>query len=145
MRKLLLLLCVAFAVVGFCYPCVIFPFTDYTCTIKIAETDVTTSYNFKLNGKVDITIKTSNSLLNTKDTKTKYYKLDFKNRKVLINDTKEFENAQGFSIDNIYNLNMGSGVKELDLYKNKIAMWTSVGIGIFAVLLIITIPKKHKN
>ena len=53
-RKLLLLLCIAFVVIGYAYPCVVLPVGTYNG--QISETE-TRSYKFGWGGMVDITSK----------------------------------------------------------------------------------------
>ncbi len=140
MRKFLLLICIAFTFFAFCWPCTIFPFTNYTCTVTVGDLKTTQKFNFKLNGKVDVTSVAKLGEEEQENKTTMFYKISFKNKTVKMAEKKEdLKDATPIKINNIYSL--GTGVE----MKNKIAMWTSVGVGAVAVLLVLTIPGKRKN
>jgi len=68
-----------------------------------------------------------------------YYKISFKDQQVLISDSKEFENSMKLDIKNIYSLGSNEG------YTNNVAKWTSLGVGVVALLLVISMPTKRKG
>lgn len=138
-RKLLLILSIAFAVFAFGYPCMIFPYTNYTYTYTEKEVEISSTLKFQLNGRVKITGDTSLGSLGLVEQENYYYKISFKDQKVLISDTKEFENAMKLDINNIYSLGGNNG------YTNNVAKWTSLGVGVVTLLLVLTIPTKRRG
>ncbi len=129
-RKLLLLICLAFVIIGFAYPCVIMPVGSYTATVG----KVSTSYKFAFDGTLKITVETSGS--NSKGVTTDaFYKL--KGNKVIISlDDKFNDNDMQLQICSIYSLAGG--------FKNTSAIVVASGVGVIALLLIVTIPSKRK-
>lgn len=127
MRKVFLLLIIAFIVVCFGYPCIILPFGEYKYETKIGDsTVVVSSFKFKFNGEV----------------KYKYlgfegegfYKL--KGNKVIISNDKKFDSSDlTLKITSMYN------IAENENLVGQIIMAT---VGIVAALLVVTIPKKRK-
>lgn len=144
MRKFLLLICVAFTFFAFCWPCTIFPFTNYTYTTKSEVGETTIKYNFNFTGKVKVTTITKIGDVSNENKTEMLYRISFKNKTIKFSETKEgFKDAIPVSLNNIYSFGFNvAGIKAE--MKNSVAMWTSVGVGAVAVLLILTIPKKRK-
>lgn len=141
-RKLLLLLCIAFVVIGYAYPCVVLPVGTYNG--QISETE-TRSYKFGWGGMVDITSKVKNEKEEQEAavTITQYYKL--KGDRILICENEKFEeNVEELQICSIYKI---SGIGD----EGQNANCTNIGsivltscVGFVAVLLILSIPSKRK-
>lgn len=134
-RKIFLLLSLAFAVVAFGYPCVVLPFGGYQ---QKAENDLgkfTASYSFHWNGKVTLDIEYENKEDETLGTSfEKFYKL--KGNKVVICDNNEFKEGETEEvvIASIFRLGDNSF--------NPYACGVAIGVAVLDLLLIITIPKK---
>ncbi len=145
-RKLLLILSIAFAVFAFGYPCMVLPYTNYTFTYTEKDVEISSTLKFQLNGRVKITGDSSVSSSGLVEQENYYYKISFKNRQVLISDTKDFGNAMKLDIDNIYSLRSGAlSLVSSKGYINNVAKWTSIGVGVVALLLVITIPTKRRG
>ena len=124
MRKLLLILCLAFVVVCYGYPCLVLPFGTYTTKTEVLGEEVTSTLKFGFDKKAewttgDITVET-------------FYKL--KGNTVVLSVDEEFD-------DSDLELTIGS-IYRIGEYHNMIGLITTIGVGIFALCLIITIPKK---
>ena len=138
-RKLLLILSIVFAVFAFGYPCMIFPYTNYTFTYSEKDVEISSTLKFQLNGRVKITGDSSLGSIGLVEQENYYYKISFKDQKVLISDSKEFENSMKLDIKNIYSLGGNEG------YTNNVAKWTSLGVRVVALLLVISMPTKRKG
>ncbi len=138
-RKLLLILSIVFAVFAFGYPCMIFPYTNYTFTYSEKDVEISSTLKFQLNGRVKITGDSSLGSIGLVEQENYYYKISFKDQQVLISDSKEFENSMKLDIKNIYSLGSNEG------YTNNVAKWTSLGVGVVALLLVISMPTKRKG
>ncbi len=127
-RKFLLLICLAFVVIGFAYPCVILPVGSYTSTVA----NVTTSYKFAIDGTMQIVVKTKE----LGEVKTDaFYKL--KGNKVIISHDEKFDDKDlSLQITSFYGLAGG--------FKNISAMVIAGGVGFIALVLIVTIPRRRK-
>ena len=138
-RKLLLILSIVFAVFAFGYPCMIFPYTNYTFTYSEKDVEISSTLKFQLNGRVKITGDSSLGSIGLVEQENYYYKISFKDQQVLISDSKEFENSMKLDLKNIYSLGSNEG------YTNNVAKWTSLGVGVVALLLVISMPTKRKG
>ncbi len=132
-RKLLLLICLAFVVIGFAYPCVILPVGSYTSKLG----NITTSYKFAADGTMQIEIKNKEK----QDSQENQGKIDafykLKGNKVIISlDEKFDDNDLTLQINSFYNLQGG--------FQNISAMVIAGGVGLLALILIVTIPRKRK-
>ena len=144
MRKFFLILIIAFAVVGFGYPCIILPYTNYTYTYEQSEGNfLTTSYKFKLNGKVDITasLVIDGEAVSSSSTEN-FYKLSFRGGKVLISEDENFDDATELVIRNFYTIT--PGMEAFQAY-NSVAVTVSIIVGVFALFLVITIPSRRRR
>lgn len=131
-RKLLLILCLAFGVLAFGYPCLVLPVGNYSMTVD----KVTTSYQFNWNGKGTMKITLNPDEGEKQETTTDfYYKLDWKNGVKISADETFDDDDITLPISNIFRL----GSK----FKNQIAMWISIGVGVLDLLLVLTIRKKR--
>lgn len=130
MRKLFLILCLAFAVLAFGYPCLVLPIGSYT--MKTEHTSV--SYSFKFNGKVDVVSSLNVTEGDAVETKSeKFYKLDWK-RGVIISDDETFdEHDTTLIISSIFSVNN---------MNNNIAMIISIAVAVVDLVLVLTIKKK---
>ncbi len=141
LRKIVLLLCVAFAVVCFGYPCLILPIGSYELDKPLYDSgysglEAVTTYQFKFNGKVERTIKLKDESNGISTTETLYYKL--KGNKIIFSKektpTKE-EEGQWIAISSIFRLGNGAF--------NVYACGASIGVALLAAVLIVTAPKKY--
>ena len=127
MRKILLLICLVFTVVSFAYPNYVLPFGSYTYEYTIAGEKNKASYEFKFNGEVNF------KATEKSDPDKLFYKL--KGNEIIISADKTFDdNDQHIRIDSVF---------KFENFRNDIAMWISIGVGIFTLVLIITIPRKR--
>ncbi len=145
MRKIFLILCFAFFVVAFGYPCIILPYTNYTYTYQIEDEEETNSItlNFKLNGKVtikgELTIF-SISILDDSEIEM-YYKLNFTSRTITIAYDEDFDiELFTLSIANIYTIS-GSLIN----YTNTFAIIISIAVAAATLVLILTIPSRRRR
>ena len=131
-RKLLLLICIAFVVVAYGYPCLIVPFGSYT--YKYEEDGVKEEISLQFN--FDGTITSTDS-----DEKS-YYKL--KGNKIIISEDEDFTDEDlEITLKNIYEFEMPILVSSLE-FRNNIGMYATIGVGALAVVLVLTIPSKRK-
>ena len=132
-RKLLLLICIAFVVIGFAYPCVVLPVGSYSAKTGINEV---TSFSFSFDGKVEIEVR--QEVKDGEDTSviTKgYYKLE--KDKVIISTDDEFDkNDLHIRISSFYRLEGG--------YQNIASMIVAGSVGVIALFLILSIPSKRR-
>ena len=127
LRKIVLILCVAFVVVCYGYPCFILPFGEYVRTTEIGNITTESTYNFDWDGTVT---KEDEFGLTTKY----YYKL--KGNEVWLSIDEDFESAdKTISINSLYNIDNG--------YFNQVGYYVAIGVGILALVLIITIPRRN--
>ena len=124
MRKILLILSIAFVVVCYAYPCLILPVWEYKHEVKVEDYTVTTIYKFKFGSKVDISIN---------DVKTEcYYKL--KGREIIISTDEKFEESdERLQINSFY---------DVDGATNMVGQILVILVGVMDLVLILTIPKK---
>ena len=127
-RKILLLICIAFVVVCYGYPCLILPFGSYEHTYEVLGVSVTESYSFGFDGKVTRKIGELEEEM--------YYKL--KGNKIYFSDDKEFDFEDGL-------YSSISSISRIGDYTNKIANYISIGAGALALVLVVTIPKNRKR
>ena len=127
-RKIILLLCIAYVVICYGYPCLILPFGSYERTYESAGFSVTESYSFGLDGKVTRKI----GELEEKS----YYKV--KGNKIYFSNDNEFDFE-----DDIYSII--SSISRIGGYTNKIGNYMSIGVGALALVLVISIPKNKKR
>lgn len=130
MRKILLIICIAFVVLCYGYPCFILPFGEYkyeeTTEVLGAEVTVETSYKFNFKGKATMKVG---------DITTEYnYKL--KGDTIILSLDDEYGNADDseIKISNMYTL--GNAI-------NSIGLYSTIGVGILALVLVVTIPRKR--
>ena len=133
LKRILLLLCIAFAVVCYGFPCFVLPFGEYKGSQTLGSMSSETSYKFKFNGEVSVYSKTTIGDVSTEDSSVKYYKLD-KNY-VVISDDKTFD-------DDDQKIKLGS-MYLLDNCQNNIGMYLAIGVGALATILVL-IPNKRK-
>jgi len=123
MRKLLLILCIAFVVVCYGYPCLVLPFGTYSCKAEVAGTEITSTIKFGFDKKAEYTVGDVTLDLN--------YKLS--GNTVILSEDEEFdESDMEITIGSIYRIGE---------YHNMIGLITTIGIGILALCLVVTIPK----
>lgn len=127
LRKIVLILCVAFVVVCYGYPCFILPFGEYVRTTEIGNITTKSTYNFDWDGTVT---KEDELGITTKY----YYKL--KGNEVLLSVDENFDDDYNISIsiNSLYNIDNG--------YFNQVGYYVAIGVGILALVLIITIPRR---
>lgn len=126
-RKIVLILCVAFVVVCYGYPCFILPFGEYVRSTEVGNIHIEAKYNFDWDG----TVTEENELGIT----TKYY-YKLKGNEVWLSIDEDFESAdKTISINSLYNIDNG--------YFNQVGYYVAIGVGILALVLIITIPRRN--
>ena len=126
LRKIVLILCVAFVVVCYGYPCFILPFGEYVRTTEIGNITTESTYNFDWDGTV-----TKEDVFGI--TTKYYYKL--KGNEVLLSVDENFDDYDiSISINSLYNIDNG--------YFNQVGYYVAIGVGILALVLIITIPRR---
>ena len=128
-RKLLLLICIAFVVVCYGYPCLILPLGSYSYSYEDLEGNKQEySIQFNFNGT---------AIVDESET-ISYYKLS--GDKVIISSDKNFEgDVFELKIKNLYELE-GEVV-----VKNNIAMYSTIGVGVLAVILVFITPNKGRE
>ena len=132
-KKILLLICVAFVVVCYAYPCFALPFGTYKGQIGSGESRVEVSMNFGFDGKVKIKSADSET--------TQYYKL--KGNEIIISEDKKFDdNDITVNLDSMYEFNLGAEMFNVEM-KNAIGMYVAIGVGAFAVILIL-LPNRRR-
>ena len=124
MRKLLLILCIAFVVVCYGYPCLVLPFGTYSCKTEVLGEEVTSTIKFGFDKKAEYTIGDESVELN--------YKLS--GNTVILSVDEEFD-------DSDMEITIGS-IYRIGEYHNLVGLLTTIGIGILALCLVVTIPKK---
>lgn len=126
-RKIVLILCVAFVVVCYGYPCFILPFGEYVRSTEVGNIHIEAKYNFDWDGTVT---KEDEFGLTTKY----YYKL--KGNEVWLSVDENFDDDYdiSISINSLYNIDNG--------YFNQVGYYVAIGVGILALVLIITIPRR---
>ena len=126
-RKIVLILCVAFVVVCYGYPCFILPFGEYVRSTEVGNIQIEAKYNFDWDGTVT---KEDEFGLTTKY----YYKL--KGNEVWLSVDENFDDDYdiSISINSLYNIDNG--------YFNQVGYYVAIGVGILALVLIITIPRR---
>lgn len=128
MRKILLIICIAFVVVCYGYPCFILPFGEYKYTTTVAEETVNTTFKFDFKGKVKISSGESSEEM--------FYKL--KGNTVILSEDETFDDSDTkLNISNMYSIGL-LGENAV----NQMGMWSAIGVGVLALLLVVTIPKK---
>jgi len=128
LRKILLLVCIAFVVVCYGYPCLILPLGSYTYEYELEGEKEEISLQFNFNG----------TFLAEGSEDVGYYKL--KGNKIILSEDETFDEADlQVKINNIYELN----VPLMGTFKNSIALYATMGVGVLAVLLVLTIPSKR--
>ena len=126
MRKILLLISIAFVVLCYGYPCLVLPFGSYHDETTVLGAKIETTYQFKFNGKVKIAINDSEEEY--------YYKI--KGNEIIISDDKTFNDDDSkLKISSIYNINGAI---------NQVGQFVAIGIGVMALVLTLTIPSKNK-
>jgi len=124
MRKILLTISIVFVVVCYGYPCLILPFGSYKHDTTVLGEKIETVYEFKFNGQVKISVNDVGSEY--------FYKL--KGNEIIISEDKKFDDTDTkISISSIYNI--GGAV-------NVIGQFVAIGVGVMALVLVLTIPKK---
>ena len=128
-RKLLLLICIAFVVVCYGFPCLILPLGSYSYSYEDLEGNKQEySIQFNFNGT---------AIVDESET-ISYYKLS--GDKVIISSDKNFEgDVFELKIKNLYELE-GEVV-----VKNNIAMYSTIGVGVLAVILVFITPNKGRE
>lgn len=133
LRRILLLICLAFVVVIYAFPCFVLPFGTYkaTYTDPITEEKETECWKFGF----DKTIKDEDGNL------VYYYRL--KGDKIELANDEEFSSTKEISLSNAYTFDVDFVLYQLK-FVNSIGIWASVGIGVLALVCIITIPNRKK-
>ena len=131
MRKILLIISLAFFAVCFMFPCVILPFGTYKGELDFGSQKVEYFIKFQINGKVKAR-KGEDGEWNES-----FYKL--KDGKIIVSDDKTFNN-EDLELT-IINANQIS-YPLLGKMENSIGLMVGIAILVLDVLLVITIPKK---
>lgn len=131
MRKVFLIICIAFVVLCYGFPCFVLPFGTYKHEDKVEGVQIETSYKFKFDGTVALETKIGDA-----SQKFNYY-YKIKDGNIILSMDKNFEDAEDVSMPLTSIYKIGEAV-------NTIGMYTAIGIGIAALVLVITIPGKKE-
>ena len=124
-RKILLIICLAFVVVCYGYPCFILPFGNYTYKTSDNKQE---SISFKFNGTATAT--------SSSGTKTEYkYKINFKDNTITLTPVDSGSEVT-MTINNMYSVGF------LVNFENNIGKFIMLGVGILSLVLIVTIPRR---
>lgn len=127
-RKILLIICMAFFVLCYVYPCVMLPFGSYSGKIGSGDSKVERTMTFDTKGKVKI--KTAD------DEREHYYKMD--GRTVIISEDDVFdEDDYSVRLNSIYEFNYENQMV------NNIGFYMTIGVGAFALILIL-LPNRRR-
>lgn len=132
-KKIVLLICVAFVVVCYAFPCFILPFGSYKGEIGSGESKVNVEMNFGFDGKVKTKIG---------DVKqTQYYKLN--GNEIIISDDKTFDDSDvKIKLDSMYQFSLANGGLGVEM-QNDIGMYMAIGVGALAVVFIL-LPSRRR-
>lgn len=132
-KRIILLICVAFVVVCYAYPCVILPFGTYKGQIGSGEGKVEITMNFGFDGKVKIKSGEMDE--------TQYFKLN--GNEIIISEDKTFDkNDIKVNLDSMYEFDLGEDMFSVEM-KNTVGVYVAIGVGVLAVIMIL-IPNKRK-
>lgn len=134
LRRILLLLCLAFVVVVYAFPCFVLPIGNYEAKYKniLTNEEETKTLTFTF----DKTIKDENGDV------VYYYRM--KGNKIELSNDQEFTSSTEISLSNAYTIiftPLGIEMK----FVNKIGVWATVGVGVVALLCVITIPSRKRS
>ena len=130
MKKLFLLLCIAFVVVCYAYPCFVLPFGEYKMEKVISEDQkIELSLKFDLN-KVTIT--------EGKIEQVYYYKVS--GGEIVLSEDTNFTEDDNFKLQLNSMYEIGYGEKAT----NEIGMYIAIGVGALAVILVL-LPNGKKR
>ena len=139
-RKVILLLCIVFAVVAFGFPCFVVPFGSYDGEILTyadgkEHIENKYSYSFGLNGKVKYVLTSAENEAEIIEQKEYYYKLV--RNKIFISEDEQFGNEDDrmMTIASIIRLGDGS----FNIYSCAMA----IGVAVVAGALILTAPNRR--
>lgn len=130
-RKLGLLLCLAFIVVSYTFPCLILPVVG---SYKYEAEGVSTSIYFKLGNKAEVTTKNGEL-----ESKIEYkYSLDFAKNQVVLKNGENQEVAR-CDIESLHDISiLGFNAR------NNIAYYLTIGVEVLTAILILLPNKKKK-
>lgn len=132
-KRILLLLCIAFVVVCYGYPCLILPFGEYKGEWSLFGAKYEVTYSFNFNGKVKTKQKITNGGTSTEENKEYYYKLS--GNYVIISEDETFDDSDTKAkINTLYQFNN---------CQNMVGMFVAIGVGVLAVVLVL-IPDKRR-
>ena len=132
-RKILLLLCIAFAVVAFGYPCFVIPFGSYDYKLTTLGETKQFSYSFKFDGTV---IKTNYNIeTGEKENEIKMYYKYKGNKVILSTDNKFDDNDEVLAIASIYRL----GNTAFNVYGCAVA----IGVAVVAAAIVVSMPRRR--
>ena len=130
LRKIILMICIAFVVVCYGYPCLIIPFGEYKFKETIEGEIYEESMKFKFDGTFSIGDKTG------------YYKLS--GNKIIISEDETFDDADAkIKLRNLYSFDFSILPGMSMTFTNYIGMYASIGVGVLAIVLILTAPNKR--
>ena len=134
-RRIILLLCLAFVVVCYAYPCLILPLGSYKGEIESLLGDKTeVSYTFKFNGEVEMYSKSGD----TTNKETTYYKI--KGKQILFDAEKDWDHADSkMNISNFYTLDLSIFGEAT----NVLAIVIAGAVGVLAIVAIVT-PSRRR-
>ena len=136
LRRIFLLLCIAFVVVCYGYPFFILPFGEYKGTTSFLGVEAETTYNFKFNGRVTVSYSYSGSTTSNEG----YYKLNGKEVIISSNETFGDSDDAKLTLDSMYQISLnqvgGSAT-------NMIGMIISISVGVLAIIAIVAPSKKR--
>lgn len=131
LRKIILMICIAFIVVCYGYPCLVLPFGDYQCnyTDPISGDKIEVTMQFKFGGKLII------------DDDEGFYKQS--GNKIIISEDETFDDEDlTIKLNNMYTFDFALLPGMSMTFKNNIGMYAAIGVGVLSVILVLTAPSK---
>ena len=133
-RKIILLICIAFVVVCYGYPCFVLPFGGYTYKYEDVNGDIQ---------KVVRQFKFDGTMVDEEGEIISYYKL--KGNKIIISADETIDEYDlEVSLKNMYEFEMPILLDAVE-FKNDIGMYISIGVGALAIIMVLTAPNKSKR
>lgn len=126
MRKVFLVLCIAFVVLCYAYPCFVLPFGTYKYEETVAGTKIESTLKFHFDGTVDVEMEGVKQEF--------YYKL--KGNEVILSVDKNFKDDE----DTTMPITSMYSIADHD---NLVGQIIAGGVGVAALVLVLTIPRRR--
>lgn len=131
LKKILLLLSIAFVVVCYGYPFLVLPFGQYSTKLEIAGAEVEMTVQFSFEGEAKVKIGEGEEVV---------FFYEVKDRNVELKVNSEADPSYVFNLDSLYEINFGS-----QTLRNDIGMYAAIGVGALAVILVLLPTKKSRR